>query len=364
MNSHLRIIIAFLGVVLLVLMTWYFSNIVAYIIIAAVLSLIGHPLAELLNKVRIGKFLLPPGLSALTTLLVICFLIAGFIMVFVPLVSNQAQMITNIDMVETSEYYDNEISQLRTFLVHKNIIDKDESLVQMLDTQIDSWMNLATFSNIASSIASTTGSLFIGVFSVLFLTFFFLQDPQLLKNFILLLVPDKMEEKFKTILHKSKVLLSRYFIGLMIELTTMMTLISLGLTFFGVKNALIIGFLGGLMNVIPYLGPLIGGSIGVILGVTTTLSLGLYDQIWIVALEVIGTFAVANLIDNIILQPLIYSKSVSAHPIEIFLVIIMAGSLAGIPGMILAIPSYTVLRIVSKEFLGGFKIIDKLTENI
>jgi predicted PurR-regulated permease PerM len=213
-------------------------------------------------------------------------------------------------------------------------------------------------------VASTTGSLFIGVFSVMFLSFFFLRDPHLLRNGILVFTPAKWEDHVRTILHKTKVMLSRYFLGLMTEVISMITLISLGLTIFGVKNALLIGFLGGLMNIIPYLGPIIGASIGVILGVTSTLSLGMYDTVLITTLIIIMTFVIANLIDNLVLQPLIYSKSVYAHPIEIFLVIIMAGSLAGIPGMILAIPTYTVIRIVAKEFLSGFKVVDELTKNI
>jgi predicted PurR-regulated permease PerM len=144
----------------------------------------------------------------------------------------------------------------------------------------------------------------------------------------------------------------------------MMTLISIGLMVFGIKNAIFIGFIGGLMNVIPYLGPIIGASIGAVLGVSGDLGLGLYDNALNTAITVVLVFSVANLIDNFVLQPLIYSKSVNAHPIEIFIVILMAGSLAGIPGMILAVPGYTVLRIVAKEFLSGFKLIDKLTENI
>ena len=191
-----------------------------------------------------------------------------------------------------------------------------------------------------------------------------MKDTQLLKNFLLRLVTDRWVDKAETVLHKTKVLLSRYFVGLMSELIIMMTVLSLVLSILGVKNALLIGFLGGLMNIIPYIGPLIGAGIGIVLGVITSLSLGNYDEIWIVAIMIAGTFAIANLIDNIILQPVIYSKSVSAHPIEIFLVIIMAGSLAGIPGMILAIPTYTVIRIVAKESLSGFKLVDKLTENI
>jgi predicted PurR-regulated permease PerM len=364
MRERYRWIIAALGFILAIFMAWYFSNIVVYIIVAGVLSLIGSPLVEFICKFKIGKFSIPRWTSALFTLLLILAVVAGLVVLFVPLISNQANTITNIDVNKVTEYYSDEISSLKQFLVNMQVMKSEERIVDIIDSQITSWINIANFSNVVSGIASTTGSLFIGVFSVMFLAFFFLRDPHLLKSGILLLSPTKWEEHVRTILHKTKVMLSRYFLGLMTELISMITLISLGLTVFGVKNALLIGFLGGLMNIIPYLGPLIGGSIGVILGVTSVLSVGQYDAVLLTAITIVLTFAVANLIDNIVLQPLIYSKSVNAHPIEIFLVIIMAGSLAGIPGMILAIPAYTVIRIVAKEFLSGFKVVDELTKNI
>jgi predicted PurR-regulated permease PerM len=199
---------------------------------------------------------------------------------------------------------------------------------------------------------------------VLFLSFFFLRDRQLLRNGILIFVPDRFQQEVETILHKTKIMLSRYFIGLLSQLFIMMVLLSIGLSAFGIKNAVLIGFFGGLMNVIPYLGPIIGATVGTVLGVSSDLGLGFYDNALNTAITVILVFSTANLIDNFVVQPLIFSRRVNAHPIEILLVILMAGSLAGIPGMILAIPGYTVLRIIAKEFLSGFKLIDKLTENI
>jgi len=144
----------------------------------------------------------------------------------------------------------------------------------------------------------------------------------------------------------------------------MITLISLGLTIFGIENALLIGFLGGMMNIIPYLGPVIGASMGVALGITTVISNGMFDQILPVVLIIIGTFLGSNLIDNMVLQPFIYSSSVKAHPLEIFVVLLMGGSLAGIIGMILAIPTYTVIRVIAGQFLNQFRLVQKLTERM
>lgn len=168
----------------------------------------------------------------------------------------------------------------------------------------------------------------------------------------------------KKILSDSRIMLTRYMFGLIAELLCMMILIFLGLTIFGVKNALVIALIGGFMNIVPYLGPLMGGFIGVIIGIVSNLGINAFDMILPNTFEIIGVFIAANAVDNFVLQPTIYSKSVFAHPIEIFLVILMAGNIGGVIGMIIAIPSYTLIRIVAKQFLGEFKFIELLTKNL
>ena len=71
-----------------------------------------------------------------------------------------------------------------------------------------------------------------------------------------------------------------------------------------------------------------------------------------------------QLIDNFVFQPLIFSNSVKAHPLEIFIVIFSAGLLFGITAMLVAIPFYTIFRVMAKEFLHDFKFVQKLTRNI
>jgi len=364
MSQKYRVIVAAIGVLLGLFMAWYFFNIVVYIITAGVISLIGQPLVDMLSKFKIGRVTMPKSVSALITIIVLIGILTGLVFLFVPAISKQAQMISKINIDEVVSYFAGVINRMQGLLLSYNIIGNEDTLQSILDRQIRSVINVTDFSNLVEKLVTASSTVFVGFFSILFLSFFFLRDRQLLRKGILLFTPDKFQVEVQNILHKTKIMLSRYFIGLIGELLIMMFLISIGLTIFGIKNAVFIGFIGGLMNVIPYLGPIIGAIVGAILGISADLSLGFYDNALNTALMVILVFSVANLIDNWVLQPLIYSKSVYAHPIEIFIVILMAGSLAGIPGMILAVPSYTVLRIVAKEFLGGFKLVDKLTENI
>ena len=364
MLKKYSIILTVLGFVILALLVWFFSSIVLYVLISFVLSIIGHPLVNLLCKIKIRKLSFPRGMSAIITLLVMMGVVVGFILFFVPIISMEAKIISQIDMQGVTAYFNEPLEKLQAFLIRCDIIDTNQTIKSVLETQFKSFAGMISFTDILKNLAGTTGSLFFGIFSIMFLTFFFLKNEKMFPNFILLLIPKKYEEETKNIISKIHYLLTRYFIGLLGELVSMMTLITVGLTIFGIQNAIIIGFLGGLMNIIPYLGPLIGGSIGVFIGVTTALSYGLYDKVLDHILEIIGVFVTANLIDNVLLQPLIYSSSVKAQPVEIFLVIIMAGSLAGIPGMILAIPAYTVLRVIAKEFLSNMRIVQKLTKDI
>lgn len=161
-------------------------------------------------------------------------------------------------------------------------------------------------------------------------------------------------------------LLVRYFVGLLLEVLGVMALNTIGLTIVGLgfSNAVVIGLVTGVLNVIPYIGPMIGVFFGLAVGVVLNLGLDFYDQMLPLLIYMTIAMLLTQLIDNVVFQPFIYGSSVHAHPLEIFLVILMAGSMAGILGMILAIPSYTVLRVVLKEFFNKYKLVKKLTQSL
>lgn len=364
MSKITRIVITVIFTILLTLSFWYFSSLVTSLIVSLVLSLIGRPLVKALRKVKIGKFRISIPLAAGMTLITQVILLVSVILIFIPIVSSQATVISNIDNKRVSNNLNKTIHNTDKKLLEYGIIQPDEQLEILIDEKITQIVNVATFSNIIKNLLSFTGNFFVGAFSVLFMTFFFLKDENLFVNMILLATPSQHSRKIKNILRKTRELLARYFIGLLIEIGSMITLLILGLTFLGVPSSVLIGFFGGTMNVIPYLGPAIGASVGTVLGILGELGAGNYLDFYLVGGKVVLVFLAANLIDNIILQPLIYSNSVKAHPLEIFIVIMMAGSLGGAIGMILAIPIYTVLRIIAGEFLGEFRLVQSLTKKI
>jgi predicted PurR-regulated permease PerM len=225
-------------------------------------------------------------------------------------------------------------------------------------------INVGSVGSAIGKFISAAGNVFVGLFAILFISFFFLKDENLFQEGLLIFIPEKHHNATTNVVAESKRLLIRYYLGVLLEVVGVMVLITLGLKIFGIKNALLIGFFAGIMNIIPYIGPLIGGAIGIALGVISTLSMGTYNELLPDILKIAGTLIVVNFIDNNILVPTIYSKSVKSHPLEIFLVIIIGGGLAGLAGMLFAVPVYTLLRVIAREFFNQFTVVKKLTDQI
>ena len=195
------------------------------------------------------------------------------------------------------------------------------------------------------------------------LNFFFLKESSLFYDMVIIMFPKKYEENISRALNSTTNLLTRYFTGIVIESALMTLIVSLGLLLWGLPghDVLVIGLMVGILNVIPYVGPTIGIALGIFIGVT-----GGYPGMSgsITAIKIAGTILFAQGIDNFVLQPVLYSNRAKAHPLEIFLVILIAGSLAGVLGMLLAIPAYNVIRVFAKEFFNNFRVVQKLTEKI
>ena len=364
MNKYTRIAIISIFSIIFAYSLWFFSGLLVYTIISLILSLIGMPLVKLLIKIEIFKWKVPVSLAAAITLLTEIGIVISIILVFIPIVSHQADVVDNIDNTRVSNGLLKAVQNMDKKLIDYGLIQADEPLEEIIDKKVDKIVNIATFSNLIKNLLSLTGNFFMGLFTICFMTFFFLRDENLFPNSILLLTPQRDVRKVRNILRKTKTLLGRYFVGLLIEISSMITLLIIGLTILGVPSAILIGFFGGTMNIIPYLGPIFGATLGTILGVIGELGAGNYQNFYLVGGKIGVVFLAANLVDNIVLQPLIYSNSVKAHPLEIFLVIMMAGTIGGAVGMIIAIPTYTMIRIVAGEFLGEFKLVQQLTNKI
>ncbi|MDM8159023.1 AI-2E family transporter [Labilibaculum sp. K2S] len=366
MNEKGKYFIVVLGLILLGLLFWYFSNIVTYVLISVVLSFIGRPVVDFLNGLKIKKWKFPTVLSAGITLILLWMVMIMFFRIFIPMIASQAQDLSSIDVNAAVQSLEEPMQKIEAFVVKYSSNGETFDLKAVLVKNISSFVKISDVSDIFGSLVGTLGNAFIALFSISFITFFFLKDSSLFTEGVVVLVPARSEEGVRHVLDSIKKLLMRYFVGLFFEVILVGFMVTIGLTIVGLpfSTAVVIGLFAGIMNVIPYIGPIIGACFGMIIGIATNLDVDFYTGIVPLLGYMAIVFATVQMIDNILFQPLIYSNSVNAHPLEIFIVIIMAGSMAGILGMMLAIPSYTILRVIAKEFFNKYRFVKKLTEKI
>lgn len=364
MKNALKLIGIVVAIALALYGAYLIRTIFLYLVLSAIISLLGRPLMNLLARVRIGRFHLPSSLNAILVLLFFILFIAGVFSLFVPLIIEQARIISQIDTNDVVQAFSEPMRRVQQFLSDYELTEErfDENFFKR---QVREILQFGRISSIFQNIFDILGNIFIAVFSLIFMSFFFLRDGNLLRRMIEAITPDSEAAHVRSILANTKRLLTRYCFGLLIQVTLVTVIVSSSLYFFlGIENALIIGFMAGLLNLVPYLGPIMGATLGIIIIMLTNLELNFYEQLLPMSLWVLVIFAVMQLIDNMFTQPIIFSNVVNAHPLEIFIIISIAGTLYGITGMIIAIPVYTVLRIIAKEFFSQYKLVDKLTHNL
>lgn len=341
---------------------WQVRYTLIYVLISAVISIIGKPLVDVLSGEKWEKIKLNRSLAAGLTLLIMMTLVGTLFSLFIPAMLKELTVLSNIDYESLYVEIQKEIAGIQQALG----MQANDQPNALEETQIGgriiealSFQNVSnTFTNLIGSLGNTA----FAIFSILFITFFFLREKFLFRNIVLALIPDRYDDRVHGVTPRLRNNLSRYFLGLLIQITIITTLVSVGLKIGGFHNTIVIGFFAGLINVIPYLGPIIGLSFGLLLGMAQTLS-NTNMELGSAFMIIIGVFGIVQLLDNFVTQPIVFSRSIRAHPLEIFLVISFAASMAGISGMIVAVPVYSVIRLLAGEFLSHLKFVRWLTQN-
>ena len=427
----LRYLLAIIPLLIVGWLLFLFSDIVTYVLIGWVLSMIGAPVVVTLRK-YLGK-----NLAAGITLSGFILLLVLLMWIFIPPISKQARQLAGIDYSQLIKNLEEPIGDWEKWMEKKGLIDLSpiksnkelehpkENFVYTELVDIDSLFSekystdtLARNENITllikidnsnlnnentvakeetkritffeqaknnlyefldpslipkffTSIVGTLGSFIVGLMSVFFIAFFFLREQGLFNQMVSGVVPDKHERKVIQAINESSALLIRYFIGVLSQITIITIFVTIALSIVGVKNALLIGFFAALMNIIPYIGPFAGAVFAAVITVSSNLGMPFYpvegiEQTTMLPLliKVFVVFGIMQMLDNFILQPNIFSKSVKAHPLEIFLIVLIGASIGGIMGMVLAIPGYTVVRVIAKVFLSEFKVVQRLTKGL
>lgn len=350
------------------LLCWYFRSVLVYVAGAFVVSLIGHPLVRLLRKIKIRGKSLPDALLAVVAIIIILATILLLIAQFIPVVTG---IIHDTSLMNAQDLpYNSLLDQLDLWLIGIfPSLGEDFNLVDFLLGQFKGVLNFSNVSSMLGSVTSIASSLGVGLFSVFFISFFFIKDEQLFGKIICALVPDNIESSVFTTIEDITHLLSRYFVGIIIEVLAVAIIDFLGLWLIariGVGYALGIAFMAGLLNIIPYVGPLVGEVMGVLLCLVLKYGAGVGLDVPVLAfvLIVLAIMLFAQLIDNMVLQPVIYSTSIMASPLEIFIVLLMAGHIGGTVGLIVGVPAYTVVRVIAARFFAENKIVKRLMPGI
>lgn len=345
-----------IGVALLLLFIYKIQSVILYIIIAAIISLIGLPIVSFLKT----KLKFNNTFAVIVAMTTIIGLLSSLIGLLIPLVVEQGQNLSLLNIKELESSVESLYQKVIHYLSDKDI-DVDKSLTT---SNLFSKIDYSIIPNFLNAIIGGFGSFSIALFSIIFISFFLLIDSKLLEQGILTFVTDRNEDGTKRSLNEIKNLLSRYFLGLVLQISILFVIYTAILLTFGVNNAVVIAFLCALLNLIPFIGPMIGLVLMVFLTMTSFIGSDFQTVILTKTIFVMIGFLIGQLVDNFFSQPIIFSKSVKSHPLEIFLVISIAGVLFGIVGLIVAIPLYTSIKVILKEFLSDNDIVKKLTKNL
>ena len=355
-NGILKAVGIILGIALLLYFLFKIQSVIGYVAIAAVISLIGRPIVLFLER----RLKFKNTIAVVVSMVVLLSFFIGLIWLFIPLIIKQGQNLSLLNINELQSNIENLYIEIVSYF-NLNQVDLEQSLKE---SNILSKIDYSLIPNFLNSVVSGFGSFSIGLFSVLFISFFFLKDSRLFESGVLTFIPDSKESRWKNSSTKIKDLLSRYFVGLIFQILILFIIYTIGLLIIGVENAIVIAFLCALLNLVPYVGPLIGAFLMLTLTMTSNLGESFSAVILPKTIWVFVVFIIGQLIDNFGSQPIIFSKSVKSHPLEIFLIILITGILFGVIGLIIAVPAYTAIKVILKEFLSDNKIVKRLTKDL
>jgi len=348
-SKVVRIVFTLAAIFLAAYVLYASRTIILYLIISTIFALIGRPLYNLLMRARIGKRIMPSGLAAMITLFSLIGLIALLLGYFIPAIISEGQIIASLDSDQIEStlaplfQWANEIG--RSLSLDNDFAYGDGQLTTFIADNFD--VGIVTV--LLNSFLGVLGNFLIAFFSVAFITFFLLSDPAMISRLLHLVTPLRLEPSADRIIVNTRRTMSRYFIGLLVQVIAVSICIYIGLSILGVKNALLIAVFSGLANLIPYLGPWIGATFALFVITANAVEVNFQINMGGTLIGLVIVYFVTQMIDNYLLQPTIFSNSVDAHPLEIFIVILVAGTIGGIGAMIAAVPAYAFLRIIFKE---------------
>ena len=323
---------------------WYFAGLVAYLVVGGLIAYLLRPFVDRLQGLGLGR----------VSSIVLTFVgVAGVVSVIVtsvaPFIARQVQDLSQLVSVEVAidvtQYVEDQLRRavpLEPGVLTRNVEQMANQLVQ------GDLVRGERVARTVSSVVAVFTNIVYAVVIIPFVTFFLLKDGVQIRQSLLSLVPNRYFEVTLAILDKVEHNIGRYFRALLIQCTSIAIVASMLLWVVGLDNAIAIGIFTGLANTIPYFGPFLGFLGGTLVGIAQTGNMALVPGVAIAMI-------ITQLVDNVLLQPLIFSKAAKAHPLVILFVVLIGAQLGGIVGMLVAIPLTTTLRVVAEQLLWSLR---------
>lgn len=345
-------------------LVWILRGVLAYFLVALIITFIGAPLMRFFDShLYYRKHKLPRSLSAILVILCIVLIISLFVYLIFPPLIEQIATIKSIPASEFEKSFSAPLNDLRQTL--ENIgIQTGHITFEYFKNQFREMFQFGNLGKLASNVFAGASSFIGWLFIVIFITFFLLKEKYLFYRILHILTPVKHEPRMQRIMRNLNYMLGRYFRSLLLQIVVFGTYVFIGLSIFGEKYALTVAIFSGLVNLISYIGPLLGLTFALLFSLLSHIGADFYTVIMPQMYQVVLVYAVAVMLDNFFSYPLIFSSSLKVHPLELFFVILTGAQLGGLGGMIVAAPAYTVIRILAKETLSQFAIVKNITRNL
>lgn len=339
LEKIVKFVILMFGVLILAFIVYNFFNLVLYALIALLLSYMLDPVVNRMQAIGIDRTI---GITiTLTTVLLVIIWISTSV---IPLAANQMAGLTRQLNVENLVFIANQVeAQLRANFdfIPPGYFRENVTIF------VENYFNFDRFSEILGDLIGIFTNLFAAFFIIPFATFFFLKDGHKIRRDIMQLVPNRYFETTLSLVDKIETRLGYYFRSVIIQCTLVGIASWLALSVAGLNNAASVGIAIGIANSIPYFGPIIGYILSIVISIVETGDFSL-------VIPCILAVLFAQIIDNVILQPLIFSKSADIHPVAILFIIMIGAQTAGVFGMLVAIPIATIIKITINQVIWSY----------
>lgn len=339
LDKIVRFLIGLAAVALITLILYNYINLVAYAIIAILLSYLLDPVVSRMQSAGMNR-----TFSITLTLASVILIIVWVSTSIIPILANQMASLTRQLSLENILFIADQVeAQLISNFDFLQAGFLRENIARISDDLFDS----GRLPDLLANLIGLFTNLFAAVIVIPFATFFFLKDGSRIRRDLLQLVPNRYFETILSLIDKIETRLGIYFRSVFIQSILVAASAWLTLTVAGLSNAASVGVTIGVANTIPYFGPLLGYILSMIISIIETGDFSL-------VLPCLLAIFVVQLLDNVVFQPLLFSKSADMHPVAILFIILIGAETAGLLGMLIAIPIATIIKITIKQINWSF----------